>query len=53
MTTTNDNLVGMCRELIDAYKAGELGQTRMSEDSNPGFIIDTGGESAMNQGVIC
>lgn len=29
-----------CRKLIDAYKSGALGQTRMPEDSNPGFADD-------------
>lgn len=26
-----------CRALLEAYKSGKLGQTRMPEDSNPGF----------------
>ncbi len=26
-----------CRKLLDAYRAGKLGQTKMPEDSNPGF----------------
>ena len=26
-----------CKKLIDAYKAGKLGQTTMPEDTNPGF----------------
>lgn len=34
---TEDDLIKMCRRLIEAYKSGKLGQTRMPEDSNPGF----------------
>lgn len=34
---TNSNLIKKCHELIDAYKMGKLGQTRMPEDSNPEF----------------
>lgn len=34
---TKSDLIKICRELIDAYKTGKLGQTRMPEDSNPGF----------------
>ncbi|PJA13079.1 hypothetical protein CO112_02585 [Candidatus Dojkabacteria bacterium CG_4_9_14_3_um_filter_150_Dojkabacteria_WS6_41_13] len=26
-----------CREVLDAYRSGKLGQTEMPEDSNPGF----------------
>lgn len=33
MKTLQDN----CRKLLTAYRAGELGQTKMPEDSNPGF----------------
>ncbi|HRZ30234.1 MAG TPA: hypothetical protein P5274_00985 [Candidatus Paceibacterota bacterium] len=29
-----------CRNLIEAYKKGKLGQTKMPEDSNPGFSGD-------------
>jgi len=32
-----NNLLQNCRELIDAYKTGKLGQTKMPEDSNPNF----------------
>lgn len=31
------NLHQNCRKLIDGYKTGQLGQTRMPEDSNPHF----------------
>ncbi len=31
------NLHIACKELIDAYKSGKLGQTQMPEDANPGF----------------
>lgn len=34
---TENDLIKTCRQLIDAYKTGKLGQTRMPEDSNPGF----------------
>ena len=30
-------IIQVCHRLIDAYKSGKLGQTRMPEDSNPGF----------------
>lgn len=33
----NDLIVQNCRNLLEAYKAGKLGQTKMPEDSNPGF----------------
>jgi len=33
----NEEIVSKCRVLLNAYKSGELGQTRMPEDSNPGF----------------
>lgn len=29
-----------CRNILEAYKAGKLGQTKMPEDSNPGFSDD-------------
>jgi len=28
-----------CKELINAYKSGQLGQTKMPEDSNPSFSV--------------
>jgi len=33
----NSKLVKDCQGLLSAYKAGHLGQTKMPEDSNPGF----------------
>ena len=33
----DDTLVENCRKLLRAYRSGELGQTQMPEDSNPGF----------------
>lgn len=30
-------IIKVCRNILDAYKSGELGQTVMPEDSNPGF----------------
>lgn len=33
----NSKLINDCNQLLSAYKAGELGQTKMPEDSNPGF----------------
>ena len=33
----NDQIVKNCRSLIQAYNEGKLGQTKMPEDSNPGF----------------
>lgn len=33
-------LVKNCEKLLNAYKTGELGQTTMPEDSNPGFTKD-------------
>ena len=32
-----DTLVQNCQNLIEAFKTGKLGQTKMPEDSNPGF----------------
>ncbi|MDD5750664.1 MAG: hypothetical protein PHU56_03385 [Candidatus Pacebacteria bacterium] len=32
-----DKIINNCRILLRAYQKGELGQTRMPEDSNPGF----------------
>jgi len=32
-----DEIIKNCRILLAAYKNGKLGQTRMPEDSNPGF----------------
>jgi hypothetical protein len=34
---TNAVLIETCRDLVDAYKSGKLGQTVMPEDANPGF----------------
>jgi len=31
------NIIKACRDLLVAYKNGKLGQTKMPEDSNPGF----------------
>ncbi len=31
-----------CKIILDAYKSGKLGQTKMPEDSNPGFTDDQG-----------
>lgn len=33
----NAEIVKVCRRILDAYKAGSLGQTVMPEDTNPGF----------------
>ncbi|MEK6894123.1 MAG: hypothetical protein AABX10_01535, partial [Nanoarchaeota archaeon] len=33
----NERLIKDCKLLIEAYKSGRLGQTKMPEDSNPGF----------------
>ena len=35
-----NSLIVSCRLLLSAYKTGQLGQTRMPEDSNPGFVDD-------------
>lgn len=37
MNIARDNLIKNCRTLLDAYKDGKLGQTKMPEDSNPNF----------------
>ncbi|MFZ4500291.1 MAG: hypothetical protein ACOYMZ_02190 [Minisyncoccia bacterium] len=37
MKNIPDNLIENCKKLLSAYKAGELGQTKMPEDSNPHF----------------
>lgn len=37
MSLTQDILVENCRKLLNAYKTGGLGQTKMPEDSNPNF----------------
>jgi hypothetical protein len=34
---SKDEIVNNCRILLVAYKNGKLGQTRMPEDTNPGF----------------
>lgn len=34
----NDSFILSCRKLLDAYKTGELGQTKMPEDNNPEFL---------------
>jgi hypothetical protein len=34
------DLLANCRSLLAAYRSGDLGQTRMPEDSNPGFADD-------------
>ncbi len=33
----NSLLISKCKLLLDAYKTGKLGQTKMPEDANPGF----------------
>lgn len=33
----NESIIKACKSLIKAYRAGQLGQTKMPEDSNPGF----------------
>lgn len=33
----NKSIVENCKSLLEAYKSGKLGQTRMPEDSNPDF----------------
>ena len=33
-------IISKCHLLLDAYKSGKLGQTKMPEDSNPGFKDD-------------
>jgi hypothetical protein len=33
-----ETIIRVCRDLLDAYKTGRLGQTVMPEDSNPGFV---------------
>lgn len=33
----NSELIKNCRSLLIAYRSGQLGQTKMPEDSNPGF----------------
>lgn len=35
--TDKEYIIQKCKILLDAYKNGKLGQTRMPEDSNPGF----------------
>ncbi|MEK7482302.1 MAG: hypothetical protein AAB620_00720 [Patescibacteria group bacterium] len=37
MANSNEKIMSDCRFLLDAYKNGLLGQTKMPEDSNPGF----------------
>lgn len=37
MSINNDILIRNCEKLLTAYKNGELGQTKMPEDSNPDF----------------
>ena len=32
-----DIIVKKCKALLEAYRNGQMGQTRMPEDSNPGF----------------
>lgn len=33
----NNSIVQNCKFLLEAYKSGKLGQTKMPEDANPGF----------------
>ena len=33
----NSKIISQCKTLLDAYKTGKLGQTKMPEDSNPNF----------------
>lgn len=35
-----EEIISKCRILLDAYKSGKLGFTKMPEDSNPGFSED-------------
>jgi len=37
MSIKTENLISNCQILIEAYKSGKLGQTRMPEDTNPGL----------------
>ena len=37
MTNPQEKILSDCRVLLNAYKNGLLGQTKMPEDSNPGF----------------
>ena len=34
----NQMIVAKCKLLLEAYKSGKLGQTKMPEDTNPGFL---------------
>jgi len=34
---SNDEIIQKCRRLIEAFESGELGQTKMPEDTNPGL----------------
>jgi len=33
-----DEIINKCKILLEAYRLGKLGQTKMPEDSNPGFL---------------
>jgi hypothetical protein len=35
-----EELIKNCYLLLEAYKSGKLGQTKMPEDSNPHFSAD-------------
>jgi hypothetical protein len=37
ITLDNKQIIKNCEKIINAYKSGKLGQTKMPEDSNPGF----------------
>ncbi len=40
IAVNKEEIISKCRILLDAYKSGRLGYTRMPEDSNPGFSKD-------------
>src|SRR3989338_8518030 len=33
----NELIINNCKSLLEAYRSGKLGQTKMPEDTNPGF----------------
>lgn len=40
IAVNKEEIISKCRILLDAYKSGKLGFTKMPEDSNPGFSED-------------
>ncbi len=40
IAVNREEIISKCRILLDAYKSGKLGFTKMPEDSNPGFSED-------------